>query len=240
MSILRKIREKYHNFLRVFFKDTPKSLYILFLCLFMIYAIMPLFFYPNINFYKIYYIGSKVLLWIIIILTLVYLPLKLSIRNFYREIRTPALNKNHLAIIIIKYNIFVKSMFYMLLNIKKFLGKLRKSNVPFSVYVVNNKDEFMNVINNTKVKVLFVFGHGQKHGVKFGNELWHYCDIPKVSHIKFVTQFHCNHYTGKSLHEHLGCKGNMITEDVTIYHDINKFIDSEAYLSSLKKLLRVK
>jgi len=128
----------------------------------------------------------------------------------------------------------------MLINLFKFLDKLRENKIPFSVYVVSNKDEFMSVINNRKVKVLFVFGHGQKHGVKFGNELWHYCNIPKVSHIKFVTQFHCNHYTGKSLHEHLRCKGTLITQDVTIYQDINKYIDSEKYLSNLKKILRVK
>jgi hypothetical protein len=240
MKLSRKIQEKYHVFLRTIFKDIPKSLYLFFFTLFLLYAILPLFFYPNPSFYKLYYTNSKILLWIWIVSTAIYIPLNLRISKFYSEIPTPQLEKTHLAIIIVKYDIFFKSMFYMLINVKKFLNRLRKNNVPFSVYLVNNKDEFMKVINNPKVRVVFVLGHGQKHGIKFGNELWHYCNIPKVSHIKYVAQFHCNHYTGKSLHEHLECKGSLLTEDVTIYQDINKFIDSEKYLSNLKKLLKVK
>jgi hypothetical protein len=239
MKLFDRITEMYHKFLRTFFKDVPKSLYIVFLCLFTIYSITPIFFYPNMDFYRIYYINSKILLWAVAIVTIIYIPLKLRINYFYKTVKTIPLKKKHLAIIIVKYDIFFKSMFYMLINTEIFLRRIRKENIPYTVYVVKDKDEFLSVITNKNVKAVFVFGHGQKHGLKFGNELWHYCNIPKMPHIRFVIQFHCNHYTGKSLHEHLGCSGNLVAEDVTIYQDINKFIDSEHYLPQLRDLLKI-
>jgi len=239
MKLFNRLTKLYHNFLRIFFRDTHKSVLIIFFCLFLIYAILPLFFYPDMMLYRIYYVSSKILIWTIIFLTPIYILLKFRIRYVYNKIQSPSLKRDHLAIIVVKYDSFFKSMFYMFINLFRFLHKLRSSKIPFSVYVVDNRKQFMDVIYNKNVKVLFIFGHGQKHGIKFGNELWHYCSIPKVSHIRFVTQFHCNHYSGKSLHEHFGCNGSFITEDVTIYHDINKFIDSEEYLENLKKLLKV-
>lgn len=234
-----KIREKYRAFLRSFFKDVPTSLYWLLLFVLIIYSVLPLFFYPRLDFYRFYYILSYVVLIIIAFFAIIYYPISWYVEKYYKNIQTKKLSTPHLAIILIKYNILFKSLFYVLMNLKYLFTILTKNRIPYVVYVVKNKEEFTNIINDTKVKSLFVFSHGQRHGVKFGNEVWHYCNLPKVKHIQFVGQFHCNHYSGKTLYEHLECEGTM-TKGVTIYQDIDDYISSEKYLPILKKIFKVR
>ena len=236
---MSKIREKYLNFLRSFFKDVPTSLYKLLLFVLIVYAVLPLFFYPRLDFYRFYYIISYVTLGIIAFFAIIYYPIRWYVERFYNNIQTKKLNTSHLAIILIKYNILFKSLFYILMNLKYLFVLLTKNNIPYTVYVVKTKEEFTDIIKDKQVKSVFVFSHGQRHGVKFGNEIWHYCNLPKVKHIQFVGQFHCNHYTGKSLYEHLECDGVM-TKGVTLYHDINKYIASEEYVPILKDIFKIK
>lgn len=230
-----KIRERYYAFLRAFFKDVPKSLYILFLSLFILYAVLPLFFHNYYSFYWFYHNISYVVLSIVIGVLISYYPLRTYFEHYYRKIRTKKLSTSHLAIVMIKYNILFKSAFYILIHFKKFFSILKDNSIPYVVYVVDDKDELIDIVQNKNVKAVYIFGHGQRHGVKFGNEVWHYCNMPKASHIEFVGQFHCNHYTGKSLYDHLECDGRMV-DGVTLCYDVNDYIESREYLQHLKKL----
>jgi hypothetical protein len=103
------------------------------------------------------------------------------------------------------------------------------------VYVIDKKKELINIVHDKNVKALFIFGHGRRNGLKFGDELWSYYNMPKARNIEYVGQFHCNHESGKTLYEHLGCRG-MHIEGVTLSYDINNYIDSKKYVSVLKSI----
>jgi hypothetical protein len=236
---MSKFKEIYHSFLRVIFKDVPTSLYRLVLSVLIVYSVLPFFFYPQLDFYRVYYILSIIVINIIALCAILYCIVRLCLDRYYKNIQTKKLNVSHVAIILIRYNILFKSLFYPLMKLKYFFNILNKNSIPYTVYLVKSKEEFIDIINNKQVKSVFVFSHGQRHGIKFGNEIWHYCNLPKVKHIQFVGQFHCNHYSGKTLYEHLGCNGVM-TQGVTLYQDINKYILSEEYVSVLKKLFKIK
>jgi len=150
-------------------------------------------------------------------------------------VQTAKLKTKHLAIIMVRYNIIYKTMFYLLTNFKKFFEVLNQNDIPYVVYVIDKKEDFTAIVKNKDVKALFIFGHGRKHGLKFGNEVWPYYNIPKVKNIEYVGQFHCNHESGKSLYEHLGCKGVLI-DGVTLSYDINEYIDSKKYVPILKAI----
>ena len=50
------------------------------------------------------------------------------------------------------------------------------------------------------VKSIFLFGHGERHGIKIGkDEMIYYCEFLKTPKRNLIAQFHCNHLKGKSL-----------------------------------------
>jgi len=121
-------------------------------------------------------------LGILIICALAYFPLKTYLRNYYIKIQTKSSkgkNRKHLAIILVRYNIIYKTFFYVLIHFKKFFTILNQNKISYVVYVIDTKEEFIDIVKDKNVKALFIFGHGRKHGLKFGNELWPYYNIPK-------------------------------------------------------------
>jgi len=225
--------------LKAFFKNTPLSFFILTLSGLVIYALLPLVFYPSLGFYRAYYLISKIVLGILICVMLAYFPMLWYIRRYYASLPTKKMHSEHLAIIIIKYDIMYKTFFYLLIHLKRLFQILTGSNIPYTVSVVKNEKELVETLTDKKVKAVFIWGHGQRHGVKFGNEVYPYCNLPKISHIKFVGQFHCNHYSGRSLQECIQCYG-ILPDGVTISYELNEFIDSKKYIPELKKLFKVK
>ena len=232
---MSKIKELYFSILRAFFADVPVSLYKLLLFGLIVYSVLPVFFYPNNKFYEVYYYLSYITISILLICAITYFPLKSYLKKYYIRVQTAKLKTKHLAIIMVRYNIIYKTMFYLLTNFKKFFEVLNQNDIPYVVYVIDKKEDFTAIVKNKDVKALFIFGHGRKHGLKFGNEVWPYYNIPKVKNIEYVGQFHCNHESGKSLYEHLGCKGVLI-DGVTLSYDINEYIDSKKYVPILKAI----
>jgi len=242
-DIMGKIKEIYYSFLRAFFADVPTSLYKLLLFGLIVYSVLPVFFYNNTVFYRVYYYLSYLTISILVICAITYFPLKSYLKKYYLRIQTKKLKTEHLAIIIVRYNIIYKTLFYLLTHFKKLFAILNQNHIPYVVYVINTNEEFINILKNRNVKAIFVFGHGRRHGLKFGNEVWSYNNLsvlaPKLKHIIYVGQFHCNHESGKSLYEQLDCDGTL-TEGVTLCYDINDYIDSRKYISILKGIFGVK
>jgi hypothetical protein len=246
---MRRIKDLYRSLLRVFFADVPVSLYRLLLFGLVTYSIFPIFFYPDMLFYKIYYYISYLTISILLICAILYFPMKAYIRTYYTNIQTKDIrtkniqakrdnkkNTKHLAIILVRYKIIYKTLFYLLTNFKKFFMILNQNHIPYNVYVIDTKEDFIKIITDKNVRALFIFGHGRRHGLKIGNEIWPYYNVPQAKNITYVGQFHCNHESGKSLYEHLGCDGVLI-KGVTLSYDINEYIDSKKYISILKKIL---
>ena len=232
------IREKYYQLIRSFLENFSVILLIILL----LYALSPLFFHSEVKFYRVYDDIAWIFIGILSLVIIVYFPVKLYIKHFYNKIlllSRKKLSGEHLAIIIVKYDSFYKSLYYVLMHFNKLFNTLDANKVPFVVYLINNEKEFVKVVQDKDVKAMYIFSHGQKHAIRFGKKMFHYCNIPKVSHIKFVGQFHCNRYGGMPLKEHLDCEG-LVTDDWTIYQEINDFIDSGKYLVKLKKLFSIK
>jgi len=236
---MRKIKELYYSLLRAFFADVPVSLYRLLLLGLIVYSILPFFFYPNEIFYRTYYYLSYLTLGILIICIITYIPIRIYLKNYYLNIQTKKMGAKHLAIVLVRYNVIYKTFFYVLTHFRKFFSILSQNNIPYVVYVIDAKDELIRIVENKNVKALFIFGHGRRHGVKFGNEVWSYYHMPKVKHILYAGQFHCNHESGKSLYEHLDCNGTLI-DGVTLSYDINDYFESKEYIPIFRKIFSIR
>ena len=146
---MNKIKELYYSFLRLFFSDVPTSLYRLLLFGLVVYSILPLFFYPSIAFYKVYYYMACFVMGILLICAVTYFPIKACLRNYYIKIQikqSTDKNKKHLAIVLVRYNIIYKTFFYVLTHFKKFFAILTENHIPYVVYVINTTDELTHLV----------------------------------------------------------------------------------------------
>ena len=70
-----------------------------------------------------------------------------------------------------------------------------EKGIPYRVYNCFTFDDFVDVVHNNSVQVMWIFGHGNRGGVGIGHSCLVYAkDIPEVDlHKKIaVYQFHCN------------------------------------------------
>jgi|GEM_PF-5163382 len=239
MNFWSKLKNNYYNFLRVVFDDVPLSTTIILSMLLCVYALLPLVYHPVHGLFGFYSAIARVILWVIIILLILYPIGLIRTGMFYRwaESYDSSAKGRHLAIIVVKYSLMIKSLFHLLVKMKLLSRTLKDNDIPFRIYVVKNSRQVLDIVANKDVSAVMVFGHGVRHGIKFSDYTYlYYCDIPKYKHIKYWSQFHCNHYAGKSMSEYLGCEG-YATSDITISHDINDYIKSKAYVKKLKKIL---
>lgn len=51
---------------------------------------------------------------------------------------------------------------------------------------------FQGIIENDSIECLFVFGHGKRYGLRFGDTFLEYSKLKKGGRKKFVGQYHCN------------------------------------------------
>ena len=174
--------------------------YILFLCIF-----LPMFFFLAYLFFDLYnkfYLrlvgkGSK---WY---QKCFIFPVGLfSLRNHLyikRNLRNGII-KNHIAIVLAN-NYFPENVLgFGLDNAVRLIEYLKENNKSYIVYDKVTSSKLKKIIRDSHVKSIFLFGHGQRHGVKVGkDEMVYYCEF--LSHPKkhLIAQFHCNHLKGKSL-----------------------------------------
>jgi hypothetical protein len=80
---------------------------------------------------------------------------------------------------------------------------------PFQIYICKDPKSFEIALKNPNTKYLWIFGHGDRHGVDFGNRVYYpYCRLSKVSKNEdmkkvFIAQLHCSSGEGKPLWEYL-------------------------------------
>lgn len=95
-------------------------------------------------------------------------------------------------------------------SINKLVKYLRENKKPYRVYERVNINEVRRIINNRDVSSVFLFGHGQRHGIKLGrDEMLYYCEFDNHPKKDLIAQFHCNHLKGKSLADY-GLKPRLI------------------------------
>lgn len=89
-------------------------------------------------------------------------------------------------------------------NLKKLVKYFKKNNWPYKVYFNITLKGLSSVINNPKATIVYIIGHGNRHGVKISNkETAYYCEFQNSPKKKFIALLHCTHNTGKSLVEYI-------------------------------------
>lgn len=108
--------------------------------------------------------------------------------------------KKHIAIVLAN-NYFPENIHgFGLDNVIELVKYLKKKNKSYKIYDKITSNQLKKVIRDKRVSSIFLFGHGQRHGIKVGkDELVYYCEFPSHPKKNLIAQFHCNHLGGKSL-----------------------------------------
>jgi hypothetical protein len=131
---------------------------------------------------------------------------------------------NHVAIVLANNYFPENVLFQGADHVVRLIKYLKKENKSYQVYNHVTSDQLKRIINDKKVNSIFLFGHGERHGIKVNrNEVVYYCEFPNHPKKYLIAQFHCNHLGGKSLGEY-GKKPvyNFTTNELQRYLDIRK------------------
>lgn len=135
--------------------------------------------------------------------------------------------KNHIAIVLCN-NYMPERVLSYREDIPKLVKYFKKNNWSYKIYFRADEKTMKEVIKNKKATIVYILGHGQRHGVKVSSKsLVYYCEFEKSPKKKFIAQLHCNHYGGKSLAEYLSNSSvnNFVTNKKLSSIGINKFIE---------------
>ena len=141
--------------------------------------------------------------------------------------------KDHTGIVIIHYNWPLKDI--SLVGVDTLIKGIYEKE-PYKIYNCYEPEEIMLVVKNPKVKRLWIFGHGVKHGVSTDSGTLYYCNFQNEPQKEFVAQLHCNPQGGKSSCDYLldrPLPGNCIVSD-SYRHAIQNVLDIRRYLSKIK------
>lgn len=119
-------------------------------------------------------------------------------------------DKEHTAIILA--NNYSPENFSLYLDGVDLLIKYFKTNeMSYKVYKEVTGKDFKEIVKNQKVKSLYIFGHGCKHGIKFErSDFIYYCELQDAPKKDFIAQLHCNHGGGFSLADYLAKESYVI------------------------------
>lgn len=136
-------------------------------------------------------------------------------------------NKNHIAIVLCNDYMPERMLVYRE-DIPKLIKYFKKKEWPYKVYFRTDKNKLKSIIQNKKTTIVYIIGHGQRHGVKTGNkEMTYYCEFQESPKKKFIAQLHCNHLGGKSLVEYLSenSVSGFVTNKMLFSFGLNRFIE---------------
>ncbi len=142
-------------------------------------------------------------------------------------------HKNYLLIFVC-HSSFFKDLSLSLIKFRRLLKTLKTEGLPFKIIIPQNEKQFCKEMSNLKAKIIFVFGHGVRHGVRISYNMIYYCKFKRIHSKKYVVQMHCNEYGGKSLKDYCKCEG-ISSNDVVTSSEINSFIDDKKYVPIIKR-----
>jgi hypothetical protein len=136
-------------------------------------------------------------------------------------------NKKHIAIILCNDYLPEKMLIYRQ-NLKKLVKYFKKNNWAYKIYFNTNRVKLNQIINNKKATIIYIIGHGNRHGVKLNNkEMAYYCEFEKYPKKDFIALLHCTHNTGKSLVDYISKDSTkaFITNKKISNLGVDKFFD---------------
>jgi len=136
-------------------------------------------------------------------------------------------NQNHIAIVMCN-NYMPERVIAYKEDIPKLIKYFKKNGWAYKIYFKADKKELREVVNDPKATIIYLLGHGERHGIKVNkNEVVYYCEFEKSPKKKFIAQMHCNHYGGKSLAEYVSENSikSFVTNKKLNGWQLNNFID---------------
>lgn len=136
-------------------------------------------------------------------------------------------NKNHIAIILCNDYMPERLLIYRQ-NLKKLVKFFKKRDWAYKIYFNTDGAKLKKIINNPKARIIYLIGHGSRHGIKLNNkEMAYYCEFEKSPKKDFIALLHCTHNTGKSLVDYISKDSTkaFITNKKISTFGVDKFFD---------------
>ena len=94
--------------------------------------------------------------------------------------------------------------------------------MKFKIYNCFNPDFFVKAIKKSGAQYLWIFAHGDRHGIDFGGKGGYvpFCKLAGTHQRKFIAQLHCSHLTGKTMWEYLSNTSGIFCEGSTRLYKI--------------------
>lgn len=87
------------------------------------------------------------------------------------------------------------------------------SSTKFKLYNCHSRECFIDALRTSPAQHVWIFGHGTRHSVSFGNGcVVTFCELKDAPKRDFIAQLHCCHGTGMTLWEYLSKKPGIFTE----------------------------
>jgi hypothetical protein len=126
-------------------------------------------------------------------------------------------NEEH-AIIIINHKKPSKIGYVFASGVDLLVNYFDSNSIKFKIYNCYTPECFYTSIAKSKAQNLWIFGHGDRHGISFGKDGYcPFCKIVGASRKSFIGQIHCCHNTGKTVWEYLSDKPGLFSEG---FHEI--------------------
>ena len=168
----------------------------------------------------------------IFVLDYVFIPVFFifSLRNLFylKKNQEHRSNEKHIAVILVNNYMPERLSIYATLDIPKLIKYFKKKNWSYKIYFRVDKSKLKKIINNPDITMIYLIGHGQRHGIKVSKkEMVYYCEFQNSPKKEFIAQLHCNHYGGTSLIEYIAKnpKKSFVTQTKLNNYKLNKLID---------------
>lgn len=104
---------------------------------------------------------------------------------------------------------------------------LTKEKIPYKIYLCNTPVQGKAVIESPLITHLWIFAHGLRHGIDFGESVLYYCEIENYPSRIFIGQYHCNNGGGRALTDYNPPKMCDITNSERKNSDIEEDVNSQ-------------
>ena len=130
-----------------------------------------------------------------------------------RENLTEFTSEDYHLIIVANFS-FLKNLTTYASGIDLLIDHFQKQSIPHKIVVCDNSDVFLTEIMCNKAKNIWIFGHGDRHGVCFGKKKYFpYCKLKNAPKKKFIAQLHCSNGDGKALWEFIASSPGIFSND---------------------------
>jgi len=147
--------------------------------------------------------------------------------NYLRKNSELNPNKNHIAIILANDYLPEKVLIYRQ-DLKKLIKHFKEKDWAYKIYFRVDARRLKRIINDPKTTILYLIGHGNRHGIKINNkEMVYFCEFAESPKKEFIAHLHCTNNTGKSLVDYISkdsTKGFITNKRISTF-GVDKFFN---------------